>query len=84
MTKDLSQLDKLIYGLGAQLELQELDNTQRQQLFEKTVAAIKSLMLDVIGEDEPMKTKRSDKWASSAPYKRNQLRAELRERISKL
>lgn len=38
----------------------------------------------VIGEDEPMKTLREDKWPSSPPYKRNKLRAEQRSRLAQL
>lgn len=35
-------------------------------------------------QDEPMNTKREDKWASTPPYKRNQLRAQLRQAYTEL
>lgn len=52
--------------------------------FDKNTQSLRTLVEkafdEVIGEDEPMKTKREDKWPSSAPYKRNILKNEQRQR----
>lgn len=71
-------------GYNEKLDGKDAGLTEVERLEEITttelILAITKYVEGVIGVDEPMKTKRQDKWQGSAPYKRNQLRAEQRRR----